>query len=130
MEVDEVTIPSPDLREGHTFGPVTVESPWKGPLDPRDEVPVAFAPQFYRLLGIIWYAETHRTRGVFSVKGDQIALQPTAPTLVERAAWWRRAGYWLLTQLDRKGVVRTLRSSPSDPAGVGSPRNRQSRSES
>jgi hypothetical protein len=25
MEVDEVTIPSPDLREGHTFGPVEVD---------------------------------------------------------------------------------------------------------
>lgn len=125
MEVQEVTIPFREFRERHTFGPVTVESLWIGPVDSRSEVPVTFAPQLYRFLGIIWYAETHRTRGVFSVKGDQIALQPTAQILVERAAWWRRAGYWLLAQLDRKAVVRTLRSSPSDPAGVGPRRNRR-----
>jgi hypothetical protein len=101
MEVQEVTIPFREFPENHTFGPVTVESPWIESADSSREVPVTFAPRRYRFLGIIWYAETYRTRGVFSVKGDQIALQPTAPTFVERTAWWRRVGYWLLARLSR-----------------------------
>jgi hypothetical protein len=101
MEVREVTIPFREFPENHTFGPVTVESSWIESADSSREVPVTFAPQRYRFLGIIWYAETYRTRGVFSVKADRITLQPTGPALVERATLWRRVGYWLLARLSR-----------------------------
>ena len=97
MEVNEITIPSPDFGS-QTFGPVTVENMWKGPVDRKDEVPVAFALERCWFLGIVWYREMYRTRGVFQVMADQITLWPTAPVLVERAAWWRRFGYSLLTR--------------------------------
>ncbi|MBI3490933.1 MAG: hypothetical protein HY047_03955 [Acidobacteria bacterium] len=98
MEVDEITIPSPDFPGGQTFGPVTVEGMWEGPIDLNDELPVTFAPQRCRLFGIGWYSHICRTRGVFNVTADRITLRPTAPVASARAAWWRRLGYWLLTR--------------------------------
>ena len=96
MEVDEITVPSPDCPAGLTFGPVTLEDVWEGSGDLSDELPIALTPRCRQFLGIRWYPETYRTRGVFSVTRDRIMLRPTAPVLIERATWWRRFGYWLL----------------------------------
>jgi len=98
MEVDEITVPSPDVPGGLTFGPVTLETGWEDPVDLSNEPPVTMTPHCRRVLGIRWYRETYRTRGVFHVTRDRITLRPTAPVVVERAAWWRRCGYWLLTR--------------------------------
>jgi hypothetical protein len=111
MEVDEIMIPSPDTPGGQTFGPVTLESTWDGPVDLKGELPVAFAPERCRFFGIGWYRQIYRTRGVFSVTANRITLRPTAPVLIERAAWWRRCGYWLLARRNR------ARSAPADARG-------------
>lgn len=99
MEVDEITIPSPDFPGGQTFGPVTLdENAWEGPVDLKSELPVTFVPRRCRVFGIDWYRQVSRTRGIFSVTANRITLRPTAPVLIERAAWWRRCGYWMLTR--------------------------------
>ena len=96
MEVDEITVPSPGVPGGLTFGPVTLETGWEDPVDFSDDLPVTMAPRCRRFLGIRWYRETYRTRGVFHVTRDRIMFRPTAPVAIERAASWRRFGYWLL----------------------------------
>jgi hypothetical protein len=98
MEVVEITVPSPDFPDGETFGPVTLEPVWEGPVDLDLELPVIMTPRRQRFLGVRWYPEVCRTRGVFAVAGDRIILKPTAPVVIARAAWWRRLGYWLLTR--------------------------------
>ena len=98
MEVDEITVPSPDFPAGLTFGPVTLEDVWEGALDLRHEVPVTMTPRCRRFLGIRWYPEIYRARGVFHVTRDRITFRPTAPASIERATSWRRFGYWLLTR--------------------------------
>ena len=98
MEVDEITIPSSNFPGGQTFGPVMLEDAWEGPIELDDELPVTFALQRCRLFGISWYPQICRTRGVFTVTADRITLRPTAPILSERAAWWRRVGYWLFAR--------------------------------
>jgi hypothetical protein len=35
MEVDEITVPSPDFPAGLTFGPVRLEDVWEGSVDPE-----------------------------------------------------------------------------------------------
>ena len=97
MEVNEITIPSPNFPGGQTFGPVTLELTWEGPVDLKDELPVIITPRSRRFMDIRWYPDVSRTRGVFTVTGDRIMLRPTAPVVIERATWWRRLGYWLLT---------------------------------
>ena len=97
MEVDEVTVPSPDVPAGLTFGPVTLEDVWEGPVDVRQELPVTMTPRCRRFLSIRWYRETYRTRGVFHLTRDRIMFRPTAPVSIEPATSWRRFGYWLLT---------------------------------
>ena len=67
MVVDEITVPSPDFPAGLTFGPVTLEDVREGALDLRHELPVTMTPRCRRFLGIRWYRETYRTRGVFHV---------------------------------------------------------------
>ena len=99
MEVDEVTVPSPDSPEGLSFGPVTVESGWEDRVNPSDEVAVTVTPRCCECLGVRWYLETYRTRGVFSVARSQILFHPTAPGVVERAIWWRRLGYRVLARV-------------------------------
>jgi hypothetical protein len=99
MEVDEITVPSPDLPDGLSFGPVTVERGWEGAVDPRDELPVVLTPSCCEFGGIRWYAERYRARGVFTVVRDQIVFAPTVPVARERVAWWRRIGYRLLRRL-------------------------------
>jgi hypothetical protein len=96
MEVDEITVPSPDFPAGLTFGPVTLEDVWEGALDLRHELPVTMTPRCRRFLGIRWYRETYRTRGVFHVTRDRITFRPTTPVSIDRAPSWRRFGYWLL----------------------------------
>ena len=112
MEVDEITIPSPDFPGGQTFGPVTLESPWEGPVDLNGELPVMFALQYCRFFGSSWYSQICHTRGVFDVTADRITLRPTAPVLIERAAWWRRFGYWLLTRPNRASRTRADARGP------------------
>lgn len=111
MEVDEITIPSPDFPGGQTFGPVTLEDTEEGPVNLKAELPVTFALQHRRFFGISWYSQTCQTRGVFNVTADRIAFRPTAPVLIERAEWWRRFGYWLLTRRNRAS------SAPADSRG-------------
>src|SRR5215510_13253386 len=96
MEVDEITVLSPVFPDGLTFGPVTLESAWDGRAEPRDELPVRLTVRRRRFLGIHWYAERYRTRGVFTVANDRVRFQPTADVALERAAWWRRVGCRLL----------------------------------
>jgi hypothetical protein len=102
MEVDAITIPSPDFPNGETFGPVTLERGHEGPVDPRRELPVTFVLQRRRMFGVDWYSQICHARGVFSVVRDQITLTLTdAPVVIERATWWRRFGYWLLARPHR-----------------------------
>lgn len=102
MEVDEITIPSPDFPNGQTFGPVTLERGHEGPVDPCRELPVTFAPQRRRRLGVDWYPQIYHARGVFNVNRNRITLALTdAPVVIERAIWWRRFGYWLLARPHR-----------------------------
>jgi len=98
MEVDEVTVPSSDVPGGLTFGPVTLEDVWEDSVDLSNELPVTMTPHCRRFLGIRWYTETYRARGVFYVTRDHITLRPVARIVIERATWWRRLGYWLLTR--------------------------------
>jgi hypothetical protein len=98
MTVAEMTIPSPDFPSGHTFGPVTIELT-DGAVDLDGELPVTFAPEMCVFLGVRWFPDTYRTRGVFAVRADQIIFRPTARVVAERAAWWRRAGYSLIVRL-------------------------------
>jgi len=99
MEVDEVTVPSPDLPAGLSFGPVTLDSASDGTVNTRDELPVTLTPRCCQFLGIRWYLEQCRTRGVFHVRRDRIFFTPTAGVSITRAAWWRRTGYRLFTFL-------------------------------
>ena len=102
MEVDEITIPSPDFPNGETFGPVTLERGHEGGVDPRRELPVTFALERRRILGIDWYPQTYHARGVFNVTRDRITLALTeASVVVERASLWRRCGFWLLARRHR-----------------------------
>ncbi len=102
MEIDEITIPSADFSGGQTFGPVTLdESAREGLVDPTRELPMTFVPQRCRVWGIDWYPQICRTRGIFSVTANRITLRPTAPVMIERAAWWRRCGYWMFTRCHR-----------------------------
>ena len=56
MEIDEITIPSPDFPDGQTFGPATLhESAREGPVDPTRELAIRFVPQRCRVWGIDWY---------------------------------------------------------------------------
>ena len=98
MEVAEITVPSPDVPEGLSFGPVTVDSAWDAAVEAHEELPVTLTPRSCQFLGIRWYAERYRTRGVFSVIRDRIVFKPTAPVVIDRAVWWRRLGYGLLTR--------------------------------
>jgi hypothetical protein len=102
MVVAEITVPSKDLPDGLSFGPVTVDSGVAGSVDARDELPVTLTPCWYQFLGVRWYVERYRTRGVFNVIRDQILFTPTAPLLLVRAAWWRRLGYRLLACCGRR----------------------------
>jgi hypothetical protein len=113
MEVDEITVPSPDVPAGLTFGPVMLEDVWEGALDLRDALPVTMTPRCRRFLGIRWYRETYRTRGVFHVTRNRIMFRPTAPVAIERAASWRRFGYWLFTCC-RPRMRRTREQSATD----------------
>src|SRR5262245_10662267 len=96
MEVDEITVLSPVFPDGLTFGPVTLEIVSDGRTEPRDELPVRLVVRRRRFLGIHWYAERYRTRGVFTVADDRVRFRPTTRVARERAAWWRRLGCWLL----------------------------------
>jgi hypothetical protein len=97
VQVDEITIPSPDFPDGQTFGPVTLAVERDVVRDSRFEVPVTFAARRRRVFGVDWYPHLYHARGVFSVVGDEITLALTeAPIRIEPAAWWRRLGYWLL----------------------------------
>ena len=96
MEFDEITISSPDFPGGQTFGPVTLEHTWEGPVDLNGKLPVTMTRRARRFLGVHWYPEVYRTRGVFTVTGHRIMLRPTASVVIERAAWWRRWGYGLV----------------------------------
>jgi hypothetical protein len=98
MRVAEMTIPSPDFPCGHTFGPVTIELADAG-IAADGELPVTFAAEMCRFLGIRWFPDVYRTRGVFAVRADQIIFRPTARVVAERAEWWRRAGYSLIVRL-------------------------------
>jgi len=106
MEVDEITVLSPDFPGGLTFGPVTLESAWEGSPEVRDELAVRLTPRRLQFLGIYWYAERYRTRGVFTVADDHVHFRPTAGVSRERAAWWRRFGCRLLERWQ-------LRAQPS-----------------
>ena len=105
MEVDEITVLSPVFPDGLTFGPVTLEGVWDGRAEPRDELPVRLIVRRRRFLGVQWYAERYRTRGVFTVADDRVRFRPTARVARERAAWWRRLGCWLLEH-GRSGTER------------------------
>ena len=96
MEVDEITVLSPAFPDGLTFGPVTLEIAWDGRAEARDELPVRLTVRRRRFLGVQWYAERYRTRGVFTVADDRVRFRPTSRVARERAAWWRRVGCWLL----------------------------------
>ena len=96
MEVDEITVPSPDFPGGLSFGPVTLDNGWVNGVDIRDELPVTLTPRCCRSLGVRWYRERYRTRGVFTVMRNHILFTPTAPVVVERAGWWRRLGYLIV----------------------------------
>jgi hypothetical protein len=99
VEVDEITIPSPDFPNGQTFGPVTLE---RGHEDPGRELPVTFALQRRRRFGVDWYPQIYHARGVFNVNRNRITLALTdAPMVIERATWWRRFGFWLLARPQR-----------------------------
>jgi len=97
MHVDEITIVSAAFPGGLTFGPVTLDRPWEGSVETRDELSVTLTPRCGQFLGIRWYLERYKARGVFIVMRDQVLFRPSAALLVERAAWWRRAGYLFLT---------------------------------
>jgi len=97
MEVDEITIPSPDFPGGQTFGPVRIEGRCDGPVDVRRELPVTFAVHHCRRFGIGWYPQRCQARGIFTVVANRITLTLTAPMVIERAAWWRRLGFWLFS---------------------------------
>ena len=105
VEVDEVTVPSPDFPDGQRFGPVTVESGRDDPFDTQSELPVAFAIQHRRLFGIDWYPGVCHARGIFNVTRNRIRLRLTTPVVVDRAAWWRRLGYWVLARPARTTAV-------------------------
>ena len=113
MEVNEITILSPTFLGGQTFGPVTLEPAWEGPVDLKDELPVIITPRGRRCMGIHWYPEMACTRGVFTVTGDRIIFRPTAPVVIERTTWWRRCGYRLLTFWSPRQPG-TRESSPTD----------------
>jgi hypothetical protein len=98
MEVDEIMIPSPDTPGGQTFGPVTLESTWDGPVDLKGELPVAFAPERCRFFGIGWYRQIYRTRGVFSVTANRITLRLAARPSPFRSARTRRPARWPAAQ--------------------------------
>lgn len=85
VEVDEITIPSPDFPNG--------------PVDPCRELPVTFALQRRRRFGVDWYPRIYHARGVFNVNRDRITLALTdAPVVIKRATWWRRFGFWLFAR--------------------------------
>jgi hypothetical protein len=113
MHVDEITIVSPDFPDGLSFGPVTLQRQWEGSVETRDELPVMLTPRCGQFLGIRWYLERYKARGVFTVTRDQILFRPTAALLVERAAWWRRAGYLFLTSWSPRRL-RIREHAPSD----------------
>ena len=101
LEVDEITIPSPDFPKGHTFGPVLLVL-GSTTVDSKLEVPVSFAFQRRKMFGIEWYPQICRVRGVFRVNRDRITLVLTdAPVVIERASFWRRIGSWLVTRSSR-----------------------------
>ena len=83
MEFDEITISSPDFPGGQTFGPVTLEHTWEGPVDLNGELPVTMTRRARRFLGVPWCPEVYRTRGVFTVTGNRIMLRPTASVVIE-----------------------------------------------
>jgi hypothetical protein len=113
LEIDEVSVPSPDFPNGQRFGPVTLESGRVGPIDVHSELPVTFAMRRRRVLGVDWYAGTCHARGVFTVRRDRISLVLTAPVVVDRAAWWRRFGYWVF--------ARPPRTTTATPDALGRP---------
>ncbi len=111
VEVGEITIPSPDLPKGHTFGPVLLVF-GSTSVDSKLEVPVSFAFQRRRMFGIDWYPQICRARGVFRVNRDRITLVLTdGPIVVERASFWRRIGSWLVTRSSR------TKTRPADAQG-------------
>ena len=112
MEVDEITVLYPDCPGGLTFGPVTVQTPYEDAAEARDELPVTLTPRRQRFLGILWYVERYRTRGVFTVARDHICFRPTASVLLERAAWWRRAGCRLLNYWRPRRHARREHTAP------------------
>lgn len=108
MEIDEITIPSPDFPNGQTFGPVTLERGHEKPPDPRREWPVTFSLQHRRRFGVDWYPEICHASGVFRVVSDHITLVLTdAPAVIEPASWWRRVGYRLLAGSHRATMETT-----------------------
>jgi hypothetical protein len=113
MEVDEITVPSAYVPGGLSFGPVTLESAWEGALDSRDELPVTLTPRCSLFLGIRWYPERYHTRGVFNVTRDHIAFRPTAHVSIERAGWWRRVGFRLLTWRAANGALSSAHNARS-----------------
>lgn len=99
MEIREITVPLADVPGGLTFGPVTLdERPWDESADRAVALPVVFALESCRVMGLGWYRAQYRTLGVISVTADRITLRPTASVQITRAAWWRRCGYWVFTR--------------------------------
>ena len=111
MEVERVIVASPNFLEGQTLGSVTVEYAWEGPVNLNDEVAVTLMSGCEYRFGVVWYSTICQTQGVLDVTADRIHLKPTAPIVFERAAWWRRLGYWLLMRAGcRRAEVDTQRS--------------------
>ena len=107
VEVEEVSVPSPDFPDGQRFGPVTLEGGHGGPVDMQPELSVAFAIERRRVLGIDWYPGICHARGIFYVTRDRIRLRLTTPVTIDRAAWWRRFGFWVLARPTRATAVTT-----------------------
>ena len=105
MEIDEITIPSPDFPDGQSSGRRhLMRAQRKGRLTRPASCQSGLSHRC-RVWGIDWYPLISRTRGTISVAGNRITLRPTVPVLVERAVWWRCCGYWMLAHSHRQSSV-------------------------
>lgn len=68
------------------------------PAPPLPARPYRFIMHSVRCCGIAWYHESFHCEIALEATPDaRLTMMPKGPMTLERAAWWRRLGYAVLT---------------------------------
>ena len=76
----------------------SVSSTWNAPLPIGEQHEYELTLEHRKFLGIEWWPTRTRFTGVIKDwDGESMSVSSVSPIVVERAEWWRRLGYWIIT---------------------------------